>query len=166
LVCLFGETATQNPAQPFHRHFAQRLRHALRTFRGAENPFLWQMIGGGFPKDHPYDWLRSRGPLLAKPIFIHGQMREALDSLPARSMTLVHLSNILDWLPPQEAAALLHSAARVLQSKGHVIIRQLNSSLDIPALGGEFFWDHALSQRLTTRDRSFFYTTVHVGRKS
>ena len=41
------------------------------------------------------------------------------------------LSNILDWLPREAATATLASAARALRPGGYVVIRQLNSALDI-----------------------------------
>lgn len=171
LVCLFGEEATRNPRQPFDRHFAARLRaNATRGF-AAENPFLWQMLVGMFPPAQPYDWLLP-GPLSSQVDwlppdriqYLPGRMNEVLESLPDESADFIHLSNILDWLSPEEATASLKSAARVLRRGGRVLIRQLNSSLDIPALASAFQWDAALGASLHARDRSFFYTAIHVGR--
>ncbi|HEX4606891.1 MAG TPA: DUF3419 family protein [Urbifossiella sp.] len=46
LVRLFGAEATNNPAAPFARHFAGRIRHAIGTRPAADNPYLWQMLAG------------------------------------------------------------------------------------------------------------------------
>jgi S-adenosylmethionine-diacylglycerol 3-amino-3-carboxypropyl transferase len=46
-----------------------------------------------------------------------------------------------------------------------VIIRQLNSSLDIPAMASTFAWQPQASAELLAKDRSFFYRCVHVGRR-
>lgn len=162
LVALFGELATQNPAQPFHAHFAARLRLALERQDAAENPFLWQMLRGVFPPGHRYDWLRSPGPLTAEILTHCGFMRSVLDGLPAASADLVHLSNILDWLSGEEAAATLEAAARVLRPGGWIILRQLNSSLDFPALGHGLAWHDALGRDMEKRDRSFFYPRIHL----
>lgn len=165
LVCLFGEAATQNPRQPFAQHFAGRVRQALRDHPAATNPFLWQMFASTFPPGHAYDWLLDDRPPSVQPIFRHTPMRAALDHLPAQSMTLVHLSNILDWLSVADATATLQSSARVLAPGGQVIVRQLNSSLEIAALPSGLVWDEALGAEFTTRDRSFFYPRIHVGKR-
>jgi S-adenosylmethionine-diacylglycerol 3-amino-3-carboxypropyl transferase len=165
LVSLFGREATQNPRQAFHLHFAQRIRHAVATMPAEDNPFLWQMLAGKFPEGTLYDWLDA--PLVAslEPNFQHGRMKGVLDSMPERSADFVHLSNILDWLSEEDATSCLRSAARVLRSGGRVLVRQLNSTLPIESLSSGLLWDEALGRALHLRDRSFFYTQLHVGNK-
>lgn len=165
LVQLFGEEATRNPRQPFDRHFARRIRAACTGEAPARNPFLWQMLAGRFPAGTAYDWYQEEGPPGPLPEMIHGRMLEVLRSLPAGDFDLVHLSNIFDWLSPAEAAACLEAAQRVLRPGGRVILRQLNSSLDVPALAleGGIAWDLPLGARLQAADRSFFYPAIHVG---
>jgi len=46
-----------------------------------------------------------------------------------------------------------------------VLIRQLNSTLDIPALGAQFAWEESEAAALHAADRSFFYRGLHLGRK-
>ena len=92
-------------------------------------------------------------------------MRDALDELAPGSVDFAHLSNILDWLVPEEAAAVLQSAHRVLKPGGLVLIRQLNSSLDIPHLPSGFLWDVEAGRAMESRDRSFFYPEIHLGMK-
>jgi len=162
LVALFGEQATQNPARPFHEHFAARLRLAMARADAPDNPFLGQMLRGTFPSGQRYDWLNSRASLAAEILLHHGYMRPVLDSLPPSSSDLVHLSNILDWLSAEEAAATLVAAARVLRPGGWLVLRQLNSSLDFPALGSGLEWHDTLGRDLERRDRSFFYPRIHV----
>jgi S-adenosylmethionine-diacylglycerol 3-amino-3-carboxypropyl transferase len=169
LVHLFGNEATQNPQRPFSRHFAERTRNVLDQLPANSNPFLWQMLAGRFPPEHPYDWLSSRQTTQRNPdqeqIFLHGKMRDVLDSLSANSCDVVHLSNILDWLRPEQALATLHSAMRVLKPGGITIVRQLNSCLDVAGLPSGFQWDVARGKRLLRSDRSFFYRAIHIGRK-
>lgn len=162
LVALFGREATQNPARAFHEHFAIRTRIALARPGAEANPFLWQMYRGGFPPGCRYDWLESSAPLRAEITTQHGRMQGVLDGLASSSADLVHLSNILDWLSEEEAAATLASARRVLRPGGWLILRQLNSSLDFAAIGDGLCWDMALGGEMETRDRSFFYPRIHV----
>jgi len=165
LECLFGREATRNPRQPFSKHFAQRIRQALGTMPAATNPFLWQLLAGTFAPAIRYDWLDGTGVPIGMPDFHLGKMHEALAAMDAESVDLVHLSNILDWLPTDEAITCLHHAERVLRSGGCVILRQLNSTLDIPSLPCQLQWDEAWGRELHAKDRSFFYTAIHVGRK-
>lgn len=170
LVALFGEQATQNPRQSFHDHFAWRTRETTAALAPAKNPFLWQMFAGRFPPDVRYDWLNDEAtfgqPFQTEALWYHGRMSEVLDSMPEQSADLIHLSNILDWLSEGEAAATLQSAFRVLRPKGRTIIRQLNSTLDIPGLPSGFSWDRALGEDWARRDRSFFYPQIHVGQRA
>ena len=167
LVQLFGTEATQNPRQSFASHFAHRTRVALEQFPAAFNPFLWQIFAGQFPRGHCYDWLEPEcgGGTACRvtPTYHHGRMNEVLDSLSLCSVDLVHLSNILDWLSPTQAEATLASASRVLKPGGRVILRQLNSTLDIPSIPSTLDWDLVLGTRLESIDRSFFYPGIFVG---
>ncbi|MEK0450149.1 MAG: hypothetical protein RL088_2417 [Verrucomicrobiota bacterium] len=163
LVALFGGDATRNPKLPFAEHFATRVRSAFATSVPRQNPFLWQMLAGRFPPGVAWDWLESDAAPVVEPEFVHGLMKPVLDALPACSVDFVHLSNILDWLTPAAATAVLDSAARVLKQGGRVLVRQLNSSLDIPALTDGIRWSPALGRLMQSKDRSFFYPEIHVG---
>jgi S-adenosylmethionine-diacylglycerol 3-amino-3-carboxypropyl transferase len=84
----------------------------------------------------------------------------------AGGVSFIHLSNVLDWLSPEQAAATLELAREALVPGGYVLIRQLNSTLDIPALGPQLQWLAELGRELHARDRSFFYRFIHVGRRA
>ena len=165
LVRLFGEAATRNPAEPFARHFAHRLRHALATFPADRNPYLWQMLKGRYPPDHPAPWLAAPAPSVSSRItWAVGLMDDELRAAPS-SFDFVHLSNILDWLDPGQARATLDAVWNALRPGGWALIRQLNSTLDIPHLGSRFEWHAGQSRQLLAQDRSFFYRAIHLGRK-
>ena len=169
LARLFGPEATQHPRRPFHEHFAWRTRCALARDSACDNPFLWQFIAGRFPDAHRSDWLQADAacgrPMAVQPMIHHGKMGDVLETMPPGSADLVHLSNILDWLDPQSAEETLRRARRVLKPGGRVILRQLNSTLDIDELAVDFTWERTLSQSMTARDRSFIYPSVWVGRR-
>jgi S-adenosylmethionine-diacylglycerol 3-amino-3-carboxypropyl transferase len=165
LVHLFGAEATNNPVEPFSRHFARRIRHALATLPANTNPYLWQMLKGCYPPGVPCPWL-AVPPLTRIPevVWTTSFMAEALAVAPA-AFDFVHLSNILDWLTPEKAQTTLDLAAQALRPGGWTLIRQLNSTLDIPSLGPMFDWQTAAANDLHARDRSFFYRALHLGRK-
>lgn len=165
LVRLFGEEATRNPCESFSRHFARRTRHALATMPAATNPYLGQVLLGRFPTQAVSPWLTAAAPArLPEITWSCTLMTDALQAAPAE-FDFVHLSNILDWLSPERARATLELAWRALRPGGVVFIRQLNSSLDIPSLGGEFAWQAGEAVALHARDRSYFYRALHLGKK-
>ena len=163
LITLFGPAATQNRVHPFARHFADRTRRALARLPTHDNPFLWQLLVGRFPQGVAFDWLTMLPPIrMPELTWSHAPMDTVLANAESR-FDFVHLSNILDWLSPAEATELLRVAWRSLRPGGLTIIRQLNSSLDLPALGASFDWLIDQSDALHASDRSFFYRHLHLG---
>ena len=78
----------------------------------------------------------------------------------------VHLSNILDWLDPEEARTTLDLARRALRPGGWTLVRQLNSTLDIERVSAMVSSGTRLGRgRLHQADRSFFYRALHLGRR-
>lgn len=166
LVRLFGEGATRNPVVPFARHFAHRTRLALIRDDAAQNPYLWQVLRGEFPLRAPNSWLDAAAPTNWPEITWSVEpMLDALRAEPS-AFDVVHLSNILDWLNPEEARETLVAAARALRPGGVVILRQLNSTLDIRAVRCPIAWDTDASDELSSRDRSYFYSAIHFGRRA
>lgn len=166
LVALFGEGATQNPRRPFHEHFSEQLCDISQRMPPADNPWVWQLLAGEFPRSGPYDWFHEARTSAVIPEYMHASMVDAMKSMPEGSIDFLHLSNILDWLSPEEACATLDAAYRVLRVGGRMLIRQLNSTLEIPSLVSGFFWDKAEGRRLQRADRSFFYPEIHLALKS
>ena len=165
LVRLFGEAAVRNPAVRFSRHFAGRVRHALATLPANDNPYLWQVLNGCYPPGCASPWLASpRPPRMARVTWEADTMVRALGDRPG-AFDFVHLSNILDWLDPEDARATLDLASRALRPGGWTLVRQLNSTLDVERLGDGFDWDATRARRLHRTDRSFFYRALYLGRR-
>jgi S-adenosylmethionine-diacylglycerol 3-amino-3-carboxypropyl transferase len=165
LVQLFGAEATKNPVEPFSRHFARRIRHTSATLPASSNPYLWQMLLGRYPPDVAVTWLTAPTPArLPRVTFSKGFMAESLASAET-SFDFVHLSNILDWLSPEKTRDTLALTWKALRPGGWVLIRQLNSTLDISELGPMFDWLAPEADKLQARDRSFFYRRICLGRK-
>jgi S-adenosylmethionine-diacylglycerol 3-amino-3-carboxypropyl transferase len=170
LTALFGEGATRNPHQPFAAHFLEQLRHVAVHQPMRRNPFVWQMLKGRFPGGAQAAWLhRPVGAARKNWRFVPQAMTDAMREAGAegRRHDMVHLSNVLDWLDPQAATRTLRNAWDCAAPGGWVVIRQLNSTLDIRALGETvgWAWDPELSEALLEIDQSFFYRRLHVGRK-
>ncbi|MGV3533600.1 MAG: DUF3419 family protein [Chthoniobacteraceae bacterium] len=165
LVCLFGEGATRNARIPFCQHFAERTRHALSTMPANTNPFLAQLLLGKFTPNAPYDWLTREAPETWPDVsYFHTWATDLLDFADEEMFDFIHLSNILDWLSPKQAQRTLGLAWRALRPGGRVIIRQLNSTLEIPAAEPRFAWLDQTAA-LHAADRSFFYRELFIGEK-
>jgi S-adenosylmethionine-diacylglycerol 3-amino-3-carboxypropyl transferase len=167
LVALFGEEATRNPRQPFAAHFLERLRHLVTHQPLRRNTFVRQML---HPNGARAAWLqRPTGASGKSRRFVAQEMTDAMRDARSegRRQDRVHLSNILDWLDPRAATRTLQSAWDCTAPGGWVVIRQLNSTLDIRALGEAvgWEWDAPWSEELLGVDRSFFYRMLHIGRK-
>ena len=166
LARLYGKEATRNPVKIFSRHFADRVRHVLATIPAKHNPYLWQMLLGRYPQNNTTPWLHH--PLTAAlPVLTYTVqfMTDALASVSSK-YDFVHLSNILDWLSPEQAQRTLEQTWHALKPGGWTLIRQLNSDVGITDLNTSFQWDTAQAHDLHMGDRSFFYRSLHLGRKS
>jgi len=171
LIKLFGTAATANTEEPFARHFLRRLRLCLATLPAASNPYLQSLLLGQIPPQSTgtgqIPWLLQNHRSDAGKTelqYVNGTMGQALARIKRNSLHLVHLSNILDWLTAQEAIETLAQAARVLEPGGLVVIRRLNSRLDIQALAPDFRWLPE-ARELHRTDRSFFYKGFYLGQR-
>jgi S-adenosylmethionine-diacylglycerol 3-amino-3-carboxypropyl transferase len=165
LVHLFGEGATRNRVEPFDRHFARQARHALATLPADSNPYLWQVLLGRYPPNAEAPWLSlPMAEELPEVVWHQATMTEVLAKTPG-SYDFVHLSNILDWLSPEEGRTTLELAHAALRPGGWILIRQLNSTLDIPGLTDRFTWHTKEATALHAGDRSYFYRALHLGQK-
>jgi S-adenosylmethionine-diacylglycerol 3-amino-3-carboxypropyl transferase len=165
LVRLFSAEATRNGREPFANHFARRIRQALAADSTRDNPYLWQMLLGRFPQHVRYPWLDA--PVLPRMPEVTTSV-SAMDAVLAASkgeFDYVHLSNILDWLDPEHARRMLELAFDALRPGGFTLIRQLNSTLDIPSLCNRLEWLPAQAAAMHARDRSFFYHALHLVRR-
>ena len=76
----------------------------------------------------------------------------------------VGLSNIIDWMQPDDVQKLAAWLGDQMKPGAVVMYRQLNNEADVEGMFGErFAFDAALGKSLHARDRSLFYSSVHVG---
>lgn len=165
LEALFPAAAAADRLVPHARHFARRIRRALAASAAADNPYLSQVLLGRF-RGPVVPWLCAPSPSRMPDVgFTEGDIGDVLDGL-SEEADVVHLSNALDWLTAERAAAVLRAARRALSPGGWVVVRQLNSPLDIPSLGEGLSWLAGPSRSLQASDRSFLYRRLWVGRRS
>jgi len=163
LVEFFGEQATQNRLQDFAAHFIQRTRDFIREGNAA-SPYFQQIFSGRFVEGNYTPWLTMKAPEAEPKVrFTHDFMQPAMKK--EHDLDVIHLSNILDWQTEKEATETLALAGNALKKGGVVIIRQLNSTLQIPELNSAFHWLQDDAKRLHKKDRSFIYRNFYIGQK-
>ena len=166
LVSLFGPEATQNPQQDFDKHFLAQTQKFIANPTAYDSPFLHQFLCGAF-QQKTYAWHDSNLQDLNPAIKFHQvPMHEHLKTSAKNSYDFIHLSNILDWLSVDEARDLLKNVKRCLSPEGKVLIRQLNSKLDIRGCAPFLNWDKKISEYYLQKDQSFFYRQIHCGSNS
>ena len=163
LVKLFGEKATANRVQDFSKHFAERIRIYLSKHLALSSAWLANMLLGHFNNDVMFPWLTAKiNKDLPEINYVNSFMNDALAQSKTDAYHIVHLSNIIDWLTPEEAEKTLELAFQALKPGGIVVIRQLNSNVDIVKLGNKFDWNLKVSNDFLNEDRSFFYRNFLV----
>ena len=165
LNAMFGPDATQH-AEPasYPRYFQTLFEKGLAAAEAFDNYFLHHVFLGYYlqrPDSLPYY-------LLAPPTDYHFQMVEGtLDQVPELGrFDLISLSNIMDWMPLAEIAALIRHLRNEMESGASILYRQLNNYTDLSTYFGDSFeFNAALGVQFQKIERSLFYSSVHVGTK-
>jgi S-adenosylmethionine-diacylglycerol 3-amino-3-carboxypropyl transferase len=175
LETMFGPAATQHAVRGSYPGWFQRaFERGLARADALDNPFLHHLLLGHY-LERPSAWpdflaggaahttratLGPLGPLeLVQATFQdHGDLA---------AHDFIDLSNVLDWMAPDEVDALLARCAQELRPGAMLVWRQLNNDRDLEArTRGAFAFDHTLAARLFAADRSLFYSSLHVGRRT
>jgi S-adenosylmethionine-diacylglycerol 3-amino-3-carboxypropyl transferase len=164
LVAAFGEAATANRRVGFAQHFVERTRDVLGRLPAATNPYLAQVMLGRYRDGVVPPWLEEPALSALPPVIEHcADAATVLERSARGAFDFVHLSNILDWLAPEAARRVLELADRALAPSGVLLVRQLNSTLDVRAM---WRWNAEASDALLARDRSYFYRQLYFGQKT
>ena len=165
LNAMFGPDATQHAeAGSYPRYFQQLFEKGLTSLNAFDNYFLHHVFLGYYlqrPASLPYY-------LLSPPTDYRFEMVEGtLDQVPElQRFDLISLSNIMDWMPLAEIAALINHLQNNIKSGASLLYRQLNNHTDLSTDFGDVFeFNAALGVRFQEVERSLFYASVHVGKR-
>lgn len=163
LETMFGPDATQHAeARSYPAYFRGVFERGLQRPDAIDNRFLQHVFLG-----HYMNRSACLPSYLAMPAttyrfrFVEGFLDDGVD-LGAHDF--VGLSNILDWMAPAAVDALLDKVAAEVRPGAVVMWRQLNNARDLAArLRPAFEFDDDWCRALQQRDRSLFYSSIHVG---
>ena len=165
LNTMFGEDATQHaPVGSYPAYFQSLFERGLKADGAINNYFLHHVLLGYYidrPEALP-TFLTELAPTY------HFEFREIfMDGVDdIESYDMIGLSNICDWMPPAAVSELMTTLAREMKPGSSIIYRQLNNEGDIEALlGDQFSFDPLRNAALVQKDRSLFYSSIHVGEK-
>ena len=163
LLAMFGPNAVQHAeAGSYPSYFRGVLERGLQRQDAFDNPFLHHVFLGHYldrPGCLPHFLVEPAERYLFE--LHHGHIDEKVD---LGDFDFVGLSNIMDWMAPEAIDALLEKVLAETNPGTVVMWRQLNNNRDLAVqLRGEFAFDDAWNQALLNRDRSLFYSGLHVG---
>ena len=176
LLAVFGPDAIQHaPPGSYPRYFQARFEWALGQKDAHANPYLSHVLRGRYgaldQTDALPDFLEQSRyeKIAAGAAHVHcvtSTITEALAAHPG-PYQVIQLSNILDWSSEADSDALAEPVLQHLAPGGYVLVRQLNNVRPLPnAWMKALEFDTALERELAAADRSFFYSSIRVGRKA
>ncbi len=166
LLALFGPAAIQHaPPESYSRYFRQAFEKGLLRRDCCDNYFLHHVFLGHYPKR------KSGWPVfLQKPqkkIVVKIFQCRAQEMRDYSSYDFVGLSNIFDWSSESEIKDVTSKLNDELQVGALVLYRQLNNNKDFRSFfGNNFQWLTDEAKELHQKDRSLFYSSIHIARKT
>jgi S-adenosylmethionine-diacylglycerol 3-amino-3-carboxypropyl transferase len=163
---MFGPSAIQHaPAESYPQYFRAVLERGLLRRDRKGNYFLYHIFLGYYPKQKKsWPLYLQRPPRDMNLSFFEGTAQEFADYSP---FDFVGLSNIFDWSAERDVRALASRLRGELRPGACVLYRQLNNAKKFEsAFGPRFEWAKTEAARLQKKDRSLFYSSLHIGRKT
>lgn len=163
LNAMFSKAATQHaPPASYPAYFRQAFEHGLGRPDAMDNYFLHHVFlghyvdrAGALPA-----YLEGTFPVRDRPEMLQGGVADVPD---LGEFDLVSLSNIFDWMPESEVAALARHLTARMRPGAAVLYRQLNHAKDFtPFFGDGWRREESWAADLLARDRSLFYARLVV----
>ena len=147
---------------------ADRMSPGRREFI---NPYVDPLLHGRFPNYgalQPYLNGASHAAIqdnLDRMHFCADDLRLCLKSLPAKSVDVFVLSNVVDWMPPRDVRALLYDVVRVARNDARIVSFSRRRRFHLPAeLVGALRVLPEVEARARALDRVKYYRVCRVMR--
>jgi S-adenosylmethionine:diacylglycerol 3-amino-3-carboxypropyl transferase len=124
----------------------RRIGAGVSRYPNATNPWAWRLLLG---RENPDAGTGAAGPApVAGVEWVHADVIEHLEQVPAGRYDAVTLSNVLDGPPPAYAARLRDALRHAVRPDGPVVLRTFH---DRPPLAGRPLEDRSLLWGAVTR---------------
>ena len=145
----------------------QRAEHALAELDPAGNPYLHWILtgthGDALPlalRPESFELIRQN---LDKLQVVHGSLEDAMDTMPTDSIDRYNLSDVFEYMSPENAEALLARCVRHGRSGGRVAYWNMLVPRSRPESMADVLEPlEALSRDLHLQDKAFFYSRFVV----
>lgn len=156
----------------FAEHFRERAEHALCNVPAANNYFLHEMLTGRYPVEQPQGvppYLSAAGARTVARrrdslLLVDASMTEHLRTLPAESVDCFALSNICEWMSPDDITDLFVEVRRVAAPGARIVVRNFVGHTDLAAVAPFLVEDGTLGAALIRSDRSIVQARIAVCR--
>lgn len=162
LKTMFGKMAIQHaPEGSYPEYFRKVLERGLLIHDG-RNYFLHHIFLGYYlHRKNCLPRYLQRVPRAVKIQFLNS-MAEDVPSY--ESYDFVGLSNIFDWCSEKQIRLIAKKLRADLRPGSVLLFRQLNNQKSFTKLfGADFVWKSRLARKLWAKDRSLFYSSLHIG---
>lgn len=165
LNAMFGPDATQHAERgSYPSYFRRAFERGLAAPDAERNHFLHHVFLGRYVDGALPQHLAHPAPV-HRFEYVEGTLDRAAPHLAEADV--VHLSNVFDWMDERAVAATARAVAERSKPGAAVLWRQLNNTRDFrPFFGDTLRFEDDLGLTLLTRDRSLFYSSIHVGRRT
>lgn len=154
-------THVENPS--FADHFRRLANHTLTEIPISTNYFLHYMLTGAYPASGLPPYLESAGT--GDLTIVDGSYTAYLRTLPDASVHGFAVSNILEWLTPEEADELFAEVVRTAVPGARFVFRNFVGWNEVPETWREMVVeDRARGEEMIRRDRSAVQRRIAVCR--
>ncbi len=166
LAAMFGSAAIQHaPPDSYPLYFRSALERGLKRADAITNPFLHHILLG-----HYLDRPHALPDCLCGPALTAGPPKMWLGELSAvpelEHFDLISLSNLTDWMSGQERQVLFRLLEDRTKPGATILLRTLNNTIDLEQmLGKSWRIERGLAADLHARDRSLFYSGLHIAQR-
>ncbi len=169
LHAMFGPKATQHATGPYDRYFETVFTRAITAMPVKGNYFLSQLLldaylpdqADGLPLYLQPQHLTAVRRGLGKIQWRTGTFPEVLKDRTGPPLSVLQLSNILDWCDTDEGTAIAEAVGPHLAPQARLLVRQLNNDAPLPLpLRDRVRSDNDLDAHWQATERSFFYSRV------
>lgn len=161
----------ENPS--FARHFHRLMEHVLCDVAIADNYFVHDMLTGAYPSDRPDglppylqpDGAAAAGAAGERLTLVDGSYVAYLRTCPDASVDAFALSNICEWLDPDQTDELLGEIVRTAAPGARLVFRNFVGWTEVPPRWRQVIVeDRARGEELVAGDRSGVQRRVAVCR--
>lgn len=143
----------ENPS--YAKHFHRVAGHTLTELPIQDNYFLHQMLTGHYPAHARPPYLTGAGIGTGRLTLVDATFTDYLRTQPDRSIAGFALSNICEWLTPEQIDELFTELVRTARPKARLVFRNFVGWTEVPSrLRGTIREDRARGEELMRLDRS------------